>query len=72
MMAESMKKEMEGRILQKNAGYIDIPIERLGIYNIHIQHDGMSDEESIKTKSHAMLLWVRYSFGDKNRKLHND
>ena len=57
-MADSMKREVEVRIMTEEHEKCDMHTERLGIYTIHIQHE-----------KEDLLLWVRYCFGDKKRKL---
>ena len=73
-MAEDMKREVESRQRQKMVGNITLHTERLGIYTIRGQYDYVKDEDLeayhlTKEMQHSLCIFVRYSFGDKERKL---
>lgn len=73
-MAEDMKREVESRLFQKKVGNIVLNIERLGIYKIcvyyyHVKDEDLETHHSTKEMQDSLAIFVRYCWGDKDRKL---
>ena len=76
-VANEMKLEIESKQLQKMVGNIILHTQKLGIYKVHVMYEWVKDEDlekyyRAKETQHALIIFIRYSFGDKDRILQGE